>query len=236
MPLPKLETPTYVTVLPIAKTEVEFRPFLVREEKILLIAQESSNNRDIIRSVLRVLRACTFEKIVVEDLCMCDFEYLFLQIRSKSVGETSKVKLKCEKDDHYTAVEISLSDVDITLTDNESDALSIIKLNDDVSIKLQPLRVAAAVKLDENNKADSLTEMIRASTEYVFDANNTYSLDNVSKKEFEEFVSSMSHQNLEAIQKYIDNQPFVSKTVEFTCEKCGHKNSIVLKGIASFFE
>lgn len=233
MPLPKLETPNYTIVLPVSKEEVEFRPFLVREEKILLIAQESSDSKDMLRAVLRVLRACTFEKLKVEDLCMCDFEYLFLHIRAKSVGETTKIKLKCEKDDHYTPVEVNLTEIDVSIPENVNDT---IQLNSTVGIKLRPIRVADAGKIDEKNKAEALTEMVRASTEYIFDNDNTYPIDNVTKKEFDEFVSSMSHKNLEDIQEYIENQPGVSMKVKFECGLCGHENEVELRGIAAFFE
>lgn len=228
MPLPVLEAPTYNLSVPSTKKKLKYRPFLVREEKILMIAQESENETQILQAVKDIITSCTFEKIDVNNIPMYDIEYIFLKIRAKSVGEVVSFQLKCEECGEYNKVEVNLEDVEVQFPQKEIDAN--IQLNDSIGVTLKPLRMSDIKKGD-----DQITDAIIATIDTIYDSDNVYSASACSRKEMQEFVDSLSHQHLEKIQEFILNQPTLKHTIEYTCEKCGHKNSYELNGLQSFF-
>jgi hypothetical protein len=237
MPLPKLNTPTYSCFLPVSKKEVEYRPFLVSEEKILLIARESSDEKETVRAITKCLSACTFNKITIADLTMPDFEYLFLQIRIKSVGETAEIRIKCQDEEcgAFNPVSVNLSEIQVVFPEETPDTK--LMLSDNVGVILRFPKVSDALQA-QTLKSDEkkITSMIRSSIEQVFDDSSTYSMENVSEKEFEEFIGSMSRKNLEDIQDFVQNQPSLEHTVTFTCLKCGKESKVVLRGLNAFFQ
>lgn len=228
MPLPVLEAPTYNLSVPSTKKKLKYRPFLVKEEKILMIAQESENETQILQAVKDIITSCTFEKIDVNNIPMYDIEYIFLKIRAKSVGEVVSFQLKCEECGEYNKVEVNLEDVEVQFPQKEID--TNIQLNDSIGITLKPLRMSDIKKGD-----DQITDAIIATIDTIYDSDNVYSASACSRKEMQEFVDSLSHQHLEKIQEFILNQPTLKHTIEYTCEKCGHKNSYELNGLQSFF-
>ena len=230
MPLPVLETPTYNLVVPSTKKKLKYRPFLVKEEKILMIAQESQNESQVIKAVKDIISACTFEKIDTNKIPMYDIEYIFLKIRSKSVGEVVSFKLKCSKCDEPNDVELNLEDVEVQFPKKNIE--ENIKLNDTVGITLKPINLADVSK---SKGKDAITEMLIASIDTIYDSDNVYKASDSTKKEMETFVDSLSHKHLEKIQEFIVNQPTLKHTIEYTCKKCGHKNSYELSGLQSFF-
>jgi len=230
MPLPVLETTTYNLVVPSTKKKLKFRPFLVKEEKILLIAQESESENQILQAVKDIIESCTFSKIDVNKIPMYDLEYIFLKIRAKSVGEVVSFQLKCDECGEYNKVELNLEDVEVQFPEEEID--SNIKLNDSVGITLKPINLSDVKK---SKGKDAISEALTASIDSIYDSDNVYSASTCSKKELDAFIDSLTHQHLEKIQKYILNQPTLKHTIEYTCEKCGHKNSYELSGLQSFF-
>jgi ribosomal protein L44E len=230
MPLPVLETTTYNLVVPSTKKKLKYRPFLVKEEKILLIAQESESENQILQAVKDIIESCTFSKIDVNKIPMYDLEYIFLKIRSKSVGEVISFQLKCEECGEYNKVELNLEDVEVQFPDEEIDPN--IELTDSVGITLKPINLSDVTKAKGK---DVISEALISSIDSIYDSDNVYSASTCSKKELETFVDSLTHQHLEKIQKYLLNQPTLKHTIEYTCEKCGHKNSYELSGLQSFF-
>jgi len=230
MPLPVLETPTYNLVVPSTKKKLKYRPFLVKEEKILLIAQESESENQILQAVKDIIESCTFSKIDVNKIPMYDLEYIFLKIRSKSVGEVISFQLKCEECGEYNKVELNLEDVEVQFPDEQIDPN--IELTDSVGITLKPINLSDITK---SKGEDAISEALMSSIDSIYDSDNVYSASTCSKKELETFVDSLTHQHLEKIQKYLLNQPTLKHTIEYTCEKCGHKNSYELSGLQSFF-
>lgn len=228
MPLPVLEAPTYNLVVPSTKKKLKYRPFLVKEEKILMIAQESENETQILQAVKEIIKSCTFSKIDVNNIPMYDIEYIFLKIRAKSVGEVVSFQLKCEECGEYNKVEVNLEDVQVQFPENEIDPN--IQLNDSIGVTLKPLRMSDIKKGD-----DQITDAIISTIDSIYDNDNVYNASTCSRKEMQEFVDSLSHQHLEKIQEFILNQPTLKHTIEYTCEKCGHKNSYELNGLQSFF-
>jgi len=232
MPLPTLESTKYTTTIPSTGQEVEYRPFLVKEEKLLMIAQESEDETQILNAMKDIVSACTFNEIKPDDCTLYDIEYLFLQLRIKSIGEASTLNLKCEKCEEYTEVSVDLSEIEVVFPKEKIE--SIIKLNDTVGLTLKPLTLKSSQKIKGTDE-EIFNHALIQSIDTIFDENNVYNVNDVSEKEIIAFIDSMSHDNLEGIQKYISNQPELKHTIEFTCKHDKHKNKVELKGIASFF-
>ena len=228
MALPKLETAKYSVEIPSTKQTIEFRPFLVKEEKILIQAQESGDTDQIIKALKDIIRVCTFEKVKPNDLTLFDLEYIFLQLRARSVGEEVDFKIKCEECDRQNVVTLDLTEVKIKWPEKKID--NKIKLSDSVGVVLRPIRVK-----DMNKIEGDITESIIASIESIYDEDNVYPTDEASKKELVAFVDSLSHSHLEVIQEYIENQPKLEHVLKYTCLHCGHKNEYTLSGLADFF-
>ena len=235
MPIPKIETPEYTLTLPSNGQEVKFRPFLVKEEKILLLAQESKDTRNIADAMIKIIDNCTFGELDAKKLSNLDFQYVFLQLRIRSVGETSEFIIKCEHCGHDNNVIVDLRTAEIVQPEKEIDP--IVKVTDNVGINLRPaslLQYAATISVD-NNVADNINDMVKGVVESIYEGDTIYPIDEISDKEFMEFVDSLTHGQLEHISSYIDNEPQLVIKVSFNCESCGEKNETVVKGSQSFF-
>lgn len=234
MPLPILETSKYTTVVPSTKETIEFRPFLVKEEKILLLAQESDDSSQIIGALKQVIKVCTFNEIDPNKLTTYDLEYIFLQLRAKSVGETSEVMLKCRECEAENPIEVNLSD--ITVKFPEEELSNKIELTDTVGIILRPISIGKSEELSKLSATeDALTRSIAACIESIYDSNGVYIADDTSEKEMGQFIDSLTHDQLHKIQHYVENQPELKEVLKFKCKKCGHNNEFTVSGLSSFF-
>lgn len=231
--LPKLETPTYNTVLPSTGDKVEYRPFLVKEEKILMIAQESNDNSAMLKALKGIIKACTFDKVNPSECTTYDIEYMFLKLRAASVGETAELQFKCEECEEYNTVEINLNDIEVVYPKNKPE--TDIKLTENVGIKLKEVSVDDVETLSDITNPDNFTKAIAAVIDVIYDEENVYKVSETNPKEVMEFIDNLSHTHLEKIQEFIENQPMLKHTVEFKCSKCGHENKIELVGLQSFF-
>ena len=228
MPLPILETTKHTIEIPSTKKKIEIRPFLVKEEKILIQAQQTNDDKQILKVIKDIIRVCSFEKIKPNDLTIYDLEYIFLQLRAISVGESVEFNIKCEECERTNMVSLDLTEVKIQWPENQID--NKIQLNDDIGIILRPIRVKDLDKVE-----DDITEAIIASIESIYDNDDVYDSDETSRKELVQFVDSLSHNHLEKIQKYIENQPKLEHTLKYTCTFCGHENEHKLSGLSDFF-
>ena len=231
--LPKLETPTYSAVLPSTGEQVEYRPFLVKEEKILMIAQESNDNSAMMKALRNIIKACTFNKVNPSKCTTYDIEYLFLKLRAVSVGETAELQFKCEECGEFNTVEINLNDIELVYPDENPE--TDIKLTENVGIKLKPVSVDDVETLSDINNPKNFTKAIAAVIDVIYDQENVYKVSDTSEKEVLEFIDNLSHTHLEKIQNFIEKQPQLKYTVEYTCSKCGHENKVELIGMQSFF-
>jgi len=232
MALPKLDIPKYPIEVPSLNKTVDFRPFLVKEEKVLMIAQETQDDSKILPIIKDIVKACSFEKLDPNDCTASDLEFIFLKLRAKSVGETVTVRIKCEKCDEYANVKINLEDIKIS---EVNDVSNTIEITDSIGIVLKSLSLRDAEKVDKNNSEKAFNQMLVSSIESIYDADSVYPASESTEKELIEFVDSLSHSHLEKIQKYIQNIPKLQYTAKFKCAECGHDNEIVLEGIDSFF-
>ena len=237
MALPKLETPTYETTIPSTGKVIEYRPFLVKEEKILMMAQESQDATQSINALKRIIKSCTFDKVNPNELTTYDAEYLFLQLRIKSVGETANFQLPCKGCDILQEVSVDLTEVEI----NKPDVPPIknIKLTDSVGITLKELSLKDAVGMTKED-ADDISSMLAMVVDTIYDEDKVYNSDSVSKQELKDFVDQLNHQQLEQIQTFIAAQPAIEKEITYTCKNkkdgCdGCKTTVKMKGLADFF-
>ena len=234
MALPILETPMHSCVLPSSNKRIDFRPFLVGEQKILMIAQESDDQNTQIREMIRLINACC-DDITAEKLPTIDLEYLFLQIRIKSVGETSDITMKCDKCETENEVTVDLEAAEVK---REKEVSNIVKLTDDISIELQFATYEAMKGLDitteETNTKEAFTLMERCIVAIV-QGDEVYTKDDFTEKELTKFMDSMSLDMFEGVQEYLASAPTLSLTAEFKCKTCENQQQTVIEGIGNFF-
>lgn len=232
MALPKLENPTYTIEVPSLDRRVEFRPFLVKEEKVLMIAQESKDEKKILKTIKDIISACSFNKLDPNECTSSDIEYLFLQLRAKSVGESVEIRVKCAECGEYANITIDLEDIKLS---EVAEMSNTIEITDSIGVVLKHVAMADAEKVDKDNSERAFNQMLIYSIESIYDADSVYPASESTEKELIEFIDSLSHKHLEKIQTFIQNVPKLTHTVKFKCKECGHENEVVLEGIESFF-
>ena len=236
MALPKLTTPTYELEVPSTDEKIKYRPFLVREEKILLIAMESGKTEDVVEAVKSIVEECTFNKLNLGDMPMFDIEYIFLNIRAKSVGEISNLRLLCPDDNKtYTAVEVNLSEV---LVQVEKDHTNKIELTDEMGIYMKYPTIDSFAKsgitdVTAHNMLDVLITCILQiydkGGEEVFEAKDS------TKKELVEFVEQMNTKQFADVQKFYDTMPSLKHTITVKNPKTKVESKVTLTGLNDFF-
>jgi len=239
MPLPKINTPTYELVIPSTGKKIKYRPFLVREEKILILALESEDTNQITTSVIDILSECILSKNVdVTKLATFDIEYLFLNVRSKSVGETVDVNITCP-DDGKTSVEmqINIDSIKVQKTKNHK---NIIKLDDKYSMKLKYPSfnefIESNFEVSENNsEVNKSMSMIVSCIDMIYDEEESWDASESSQKELEEFIEQLNSKQFKLIEKFFETMPKLSHKVKITNPKTGVESEVVLEGLASFF-
>ena len=234
MTLPILETPMHSCVLPSTNERVEFRPFLVGEQKLLMIAQESENQNTQIREMIRLINACC-DNIIAEKLPTIDLEYLFLQIRIKSVGETSDITMICESCEEENAVTVDLEAAEVKQDEKIS---NIVKLTDDISLELQFANYESMKGLDASVEGTDTKEaflLMQRCIISVISGEQVHTRDDFSEKELDKFMDSMSLEMLENVQTYLASAPSLSIEPEFKCKICDHEQKTKLEGIGNFF-
>ena len=232
MALPKQSAPKYTCILPSDGREIEYRPFLVKEQKVLLLAQEQEDDAAMFRAVQDLItNVC--EDVKSETLPVIDMEWLFLKIRSKSVGETANIKLSCTDpkcDGHGEAV-VNLDDVEVVGDQPENK----IMLNDEIGIEMRYPRVSDVNQVQGKDQATQTLEMLKNSIVTIFDEENVYPTADASTNELNEFVEGLTMQQLEKITAYFDSIPSLQLDVESKCTTCGRELKTTAKGINSFF-
>ena len=238
MPLPKISTPTYEMVIPSSKKKIKFRPFLVKEEKILIIAMESQDNNQIANAIKDVLESCILTKgIKVDKLATFDIEYLFLNIRGKSVGEEIEVMVTCT-DDGETKVPttINLDDIKVKIDKEHSPD---IKLDDELTLRMRYPSMEEFIKTNfsttENLNVDDTFKLIASCIDQIYSEEESWAGSDCTDKELTEFIESLSSQQFKQIEKFFDTMPKMTHTVKVTNPKTKKQNKIVLEGLQSFF-
>lgn len=229
MALPKIDIPKYTISLPSTKKPVEFRPFLVKEEKMLLLTQETKDEKMLANALRDVIKSCTFDKIDADTLTPYDVEYLFLQIRGKSIGEKISLQMKCEECGHTVPVDVMVDDIKVKYPEVEPE--SKIQITDNVGIQLKQMTLADITSLDVNDMNSVMTSVI----ESIYDSENIYPVAEADIDEINNFIDSLDRKTMNKVEKFVLEQPKLSHTIEWTCPKCGHVNKYVLEGLNNFF-
>lgn len=232
MALPTIESPKYFLTVPSTKQTVEYRPFLVKEEKVLMIAQEAGTNQSMISAMKDIIKSCTFGAIDLYSLAMSDLEYILLQLRSKSVGETSKISFQCDECDEVIELTIDLSEIEVSEGENKENK---IQLTDDVGITLKsPGLKEAEIAARSNKTNNTIVQSLMTVIESVYDGEAVYPFSDASPKEIENFVDSLSSQQVVKIKEWVDGLPSLKKEIKFKCSK-GKERTKILSGLDDFF-
>ena len=236
MALPKLNTPTYELEVPSTDEKIKYRPFLVKEEKILMMAMEADENKEIVNAVKEIVHSCTFEKLDIANLPMFDIEYIFLNIRAKSVGETSKLKVLCQDDGKtYADLELNLTDVNVQVGEDHTNK---VVLSDDMGMIMTYPTLESFINLGLTNiTPKNMLEVIGSCILQIYEekGEKVYDPKDQTKKELEEFLESFTTQQFQDVQKFFDTMPKLKHEVQVTNPKTKKKNKIVLQGLNDFF-
>jgi len=240
MNLPLIQTPVYEVFLPILKEKIRFRPFLVKEQKILMIAIQSEEKDFVNENMKQIIKNCCISEIEIDELSSLDLEFFFLHLRARSIGEVVEAKYRCENKisdgescKNLMPVNINLLDIDVNLKDYND----TIKINDQVGIKFKYPNFKTIEKLSgDNNIIDKTFDAIIDCIDYIFDDNNFYYPKEATHQEMIDFIESLSVEQFKLIENYFAKLPKVSQELKVTCSKCGHKHSIILEGIQNFLD
>ena len=238
MPLPKIATPTYELELPSTGETVKYRPFLVKEEKVLVIALESEDNKQITNAIKAVLKSCILSKgIKVESLPTFDIEYLFLNIRGKSVGEDLDVNIICPDDNKtQVPVTIALDEIEVQKDDNHNNK---IKLDDSIMMEMRYPSLDQFIKnnfdFNDKNAMDQSFDLIASCIDKVYTEDEVWATADCTKKEVKEFLESMNSQQFKDIEAFFESMPKLSHTIKVTNPNTKVESDVVLEGLASFF-
>ena len=238
MPLPKIATPTYELELPSTGKTISYRPFLVKEEKLLVLALESEDTKQITTAIKAVLKSCIQTKgIKVETLPTFDIEFLFLNIRGKSVGEVLEVNVICP-DDEETQVKVNINLDEIQIEKNE-DHNNKIRLDDELMMEMKYPSLDEFIKnnfdFKNENALDQSFQLIASCIDKIYNEEEVWAAADFSKKEVNDFLEQMNSSQFKEIETFFETMPRLSHTINVTNPKTKVENEVVLEGLASFF-
>ena len=233
MALPKLNSLTYELELPSSGEKLKYRPFLVKEQKALMIAQESGDDKIIENTFAQIINDCVFDDVNPYNMPMFDIEYVFLRIRGKSVGEKVKLNLLCPDDEKTRVdVEIDLEKVDVQMSEDHT---NIVELTDDISIIMKYPTLSDMAGFTATNQVSSIFDMIKRCIHEVHDGDTVHNKVDMSEKELDEFIDSMSTDNFENLNAFFETMPKLQHMIEVKNPKTKKKNEILIEGVQSFF-
>ena len=238
MPLPKIATPTYELELPSTQKKIRYRPFLVKEEKVLIIAMESEDQKQITTAIKNVISNCILSRgIKVEQLSTFDIEYLFLNIRGKSVGENVDVLVTCP-DDGQTQVEVTI-DLDAIKVQVDPEHSRDIKLDENLTMRMKYPSLDEFIKsnfnFDEGMGVDESFQLIASCVEQIYNEEESWSASDCTKKEMVAFIEELSSKQFKEIERFFETMPKLSHTIKVKNPKTEVESEVVLEGLSSFF-
>jgi|TARA_Y100000004_G_scaffold141540_1_gene160948 hypothetical protein len=237
MALPLANVAKYELVLPSQQKTIQYRPFLVKEEKVLLMAMESGESKEMITAIKEIVKSCTFGEMIAEDYPMFDIEYVFLQIRSKSVGEVAKLKVLCPDDGKtYADAEVDLSKIEVYVDDDHSNN---IVLDEDrklgVVLKYPTLRDIDGDTLTGDINIEKTYKMIANSIEQIYEGDKVYPAKDSTKKELDEFLENLTAEQMKKLTAFYNSMPRLEHKVKVKNPTTEVESEVTLKGLASFF-
>lgn len=241
MALPRIDTPIYEIVLPLSKKTIKFRPFLVKEQKNLMMAIEADDKDTIERNIKQVLHNCTLtENVDINKLPVLDIEYYFINLRARSVGEIVNNKYICNNEVNDVAcgnkMEVQFNLLDIQLERSQENA-DVIQITPTITMKLRYPEFGTIDKLaKKDGSVDIVFELIAESIEYIFDGDQYYYANETTPQERMDFLESLNSDQFVKIENFFNTLPRLNKHVEIKCSKCGFDHSITIEGLENFFE
>ena len=246
MGLPTIAVPEYTLTIPSTGKEIKYRPFLVKEEKILLIALESEDDAEVINAIKNIIQSCIFGDYDVSSMPTFDLEYIFLQLRAKSKGEVIDLKYECPKCKIEIEVHVNTNDVQIQLTKGHTNK---IELTEELGVIMKyptiELQSAVAQFADEKRQIEGIFQMISSSIEMIYDKENTYPVKDHTEEEINTFLESLTDEHFQKISTFFDTMPKLEHKIQVNCtnkvgkgknkSKCGYKEEQTLSGLQSFF-
>ena len=231
MALPSISAPEFTTTLPSTGQEITYRPFLVKEEKILLMALEGEDTKEINSAILKILKNCIISDVDVDKFSTFDVEYLFLRLRGKSVGEKVELKIGHSHDKcaHRTEIEVDLDEVQLVGEIKDGKTM----LTDTIGVKLRYPALGDITAGPKQDAADAMYNMITNCIEYIYDAEEVYA--DFTKKEMQDWIGTLNSAQFKKVTQFFEDMPKLSHTITWTCPECGEEDTIVLEGLDSFF-
>ena len=237
MALPVIPQVTYELIVPSTKQKVKYRPFLVKEQKDLLIAQQSDDENVMIETLKNIIRQCTLCKIEVDKLAMFDIEYIFTQLRAKSVGEYSELTFNClECNDPKAKMNVTI-DLTTLKVDIDETHKQIIPLFDNIGIKMKypGLSLFDKMKKLEGNEVDMIFDVIIECIDCIYDEETSYPAHEQSREDLETFINNLTQYQFQKVQKFFETMPKLEKQIEFDCPSCKYHHQHTIRGLSGFF-
>ena len=234
MALPRIDTPTYQLTLPSTQQKIDFRPFLVREQKIIMMAQESQDEKQMVRAMSDLVASCTFNKFDVNTLPIFDVEYMFLKIRGKSIGETVELNLMCP-DDGETQVptKINLEEIEVSMTVGHS---NMIDITDNIKLQLRYPIYSDATQVGGLDQSDGVFKLLTRCIDKIIYGDQEYNRVDITDKEIEEFIDQLNTDQFNNIVEFFNTMPKLRHVVQITNPKTKVKSEVVLEGLQNFLE
>lgn len=225
--------PKFEVTLPLSKDVVKFRPFVMKEEKLLLMAAESNDEKDVFHAIDEAVKSCTFNQVSCKTHPMVDIQYLFLQIRGKSVGEELEYNLICGECSHKTPGFLNLNAIKVSTGEGHS---NVIHISDDVVVTMKYPKIQHLGRLSRSEiDVEEIYEVISECIDSIQTNEEVFSSANSSLSDMKEFVDSLTAAQFSKLQVFFDTMPSIKHTIEFECKGCGKTNKIVLDDIVNFF-
>ena len=245
MSLPKINTPIFELILPSTEKPIKYRPFLVKEQKILLIAMESGDERSMMTAIKQIVNNCAIDPVDVDKLPVFDLEYFFIRLRAKSIGETIDLNLrhptgmnsKDEVCEHVTKKTLNLLDVEVHKSIAHDDKI-VLDEETKIGIKFKYPTSEFALSIEnpeEMNQLDLATDAIINSIDFIFDADNVYKREDHTRQELIDFIENLSQKQYEKLSTFFDTMPKLKHEVTWKCAGCGQEEKVLLEGLANFF-
>ena len=248
MGLPTIAVPEYTLKIPSTEEEVKYRPFLVKEEKILLLAMESEKTEEIVDATKRIIENCVYGNINVDEMPTFDIEYIFLQLRAKAKGEVLDLKYKCPKCESEIPIAI---DIDTVKVERQKEHTKDIKLTEELGVMMKYPNLSLQAKIAQPTESkkpeiDALFDTMIACIDYIYDNETTYPSKDHTKQEMTDFLESLTDDQFQKLAKFFETSPALKHNVELHCtnkvkskgkekKECGYKEKIALEGLNSFF-
>lgn len=240
MTLPLNTAPTYTIKIPSTKKDFKFRPFLVRDQKALMIAQESNDNTVMLDTIKEVISSCTKSKVDLDKLASFDIEYIFLQMRAKSIGEIVELTFACDEDhgeDNQKAlsrIAVNLEDVKVEFPENHTNKIPLFK-NVGIVMKYPTIETLKHLENANINDIDAVFDIISDCVDYIYDDEQIYSSKDTNKEELIEFLNNLTAEQFDKVQEFFKTMPSLRVNVNYTCPVCNKEHKKYMEGLSSFF-